>query len=127
MTTTTLDLTMSETPDTHELGRRLHTIEELFDELRKVVSSLLAWRDKMAGGISVMCWVVGVVQSIVLLCLGFAANSLNNTATILGQHAVELATSRAKIEAYILHSADRDAIAEAKMREWVREELRKPK
>jgi len=118
---------MSEAPDTHELGRRLHTIEELFDELRKVVSSLLAWRDKMAGGISVMCWVVGGVQSIVLLCLGFAANSLNNTATILGQHAVELATSRTKIESYIVHSADRDAIADAKMREWVREELRKPK
>ncbi len=42
---------MSETPDTHELGRRLHTVEELFDELRKIVSSLLAWKDKMGGSL----------------------------------------------------------------------------
>ena len=116
---------MSETPDTHELERRVCHLDRLFEELHKVVTSLLEWRDKISGGITVMCWVVGGVQSIVLLCLGFAANSLNNTATILGQHAVELATSRTKIEAYITHSNDRDAIAEAKMREWVREEIEK--
>ena len=116
---------MSETPDSHELSRRVSHLDDLFDELRKVVGGLLEWKDKISGGMSVMCWVVGGVQSIVLLCLGFAANSLNNTACILGQHAVELATSRTKIEAYIMHSTDRDAIAEAKMREWVRDEIEK--
>lgn len=114
---------MSETPDTDELGRRVCQLDKLFDELRKVVTSLLEWKDKMTGGMTVMVWVIGGVQSIVLICLGLAANSLNNTATILGDHAVELATSRARIESYIMHSEDRDAIAEAKMREWVREEI----
>jgi len=116
---------MSETPDTDELCRRVCKLDELFDELRKVVSGLLEWKDKISGGMTVLLWVVGGIQSVVLLCLGFAANSLNHTATILGQHAVELATSRARIESYIMHSNDRDTITEARMREWVKEEIRK--
>ena len=32
---------MSETPDSHELSRRVSHLDDLFDELRKVVGGLL--------------------------------------------------------------------------------------
>lgn len=118
---------MSEAPDTHELARRVCHQDKLFEELHKVVTSLLEWKDKISGGMSVMVWVVGCVQSVVLVCLGFAANSLNNTANILGQHAIELATSRTKIEAYMAHDTDRDSAAENRLRVWVREEIDRSK
>lgn len=105
-------------------------LDELFEELRKVVSSILEWKSKVSGGMTVMAWVLGVMQSIVLLCLGFAANSLNNTAETLGTHAVELATAKAEIKAYMAEgrfTADKNAASEAaleaRIHKWVQEEL----
>jgi len=121
---------MSENPDCHELIRRLNRCEALFDELRKVVGNVLEWKDKVRGGIVVMAWVIGGIQSVVLICLGLAANSLNNTATILGNHAVELATARTKIDTFMSGprftaetNAAADARLEDKIREWVRKEI----
>lgn len=117
-------------PDTDELARRVSTFEELFEELRQVVNSILQWKSKITGGMTVMVWVVGGVQSVVLLCLGFAANALNHTAETLGTHAVELATAKAEIKAYMAEgrfSADKNAASEsalkAELQQWVRQEI----
>ena len=118
---------MSTEPDTDELARRVNHFETLFEELRQVVNQILEWKSKITGGITVMVWVVGSLQSIVLVCLGFAANSLNNTATILGDHAVELATANTKIEAFMAQgprfSAETNAAADAELKRWVQEQI----
>ena len=105
-------------------------LNDLFEELRKVVGSILDWKSKISGGMTVMVWVIGVVQSVVLLCLGFAANALNHTAETLGTHAVELATAKAEIKAYMAEgrlSADKNAASEAALKDyiqqWAREEF----
>lgn len=107
-------------------------LDELFEELRKVVSSILEWKSKVSGGMTVMVWVIGVVQSVVLLCLGYAATALNHTAETLGTHAVELATAKAEIKAYMAEgrfTADKNAASEAaleaRLQKWVQEELKK--
>lgn len=117
---------MSETPDNHELNRKISVLEKLFEELRKMVSGILEWKDRLSGAISIMVWVVGTIQSVVLVCLGFAANSLNNTASTLGVHAVELATTRARMESFMAterFTAEMNAAADEKMRAFVREEI----
>ena len=118
-------------PDTDELARRVSSFEELFEELRQVVNTILEWKNQTTGGLKVTMWGLGILQSIVLLCLGFAANALNNTATTLGNHAVELATAKAEIKAFMQEekfTADRNAVSEAALRDelktWVRDELK---
>ena len=121
---------MSIDPDTDELARRLDRTDEVFEELRKVVGSILDWKSRISGGLSVMVWVVGGVQSVVLVCLGLAANSLNNTAETLGSHAVELAESRTQIESFMTEprfTAKDHAVDDFAMREWVREQLKQVK
>ena len=101
-------------PDTDELARRVSSFEELFEELRQVVNTILEWKNQTTGGLKVTMWGLGILQSIVLLCLGFAANALNNTATTLGNHAVELATAKAEIKAFMQEekfTADRNAVS----------------
>lgn len=119
---------MSEEPDTHELTRRVNHCENLFDELQKVVASILAWKEKICGGLSVMIWVIGGIQSVVLICLGLAANSLNHTAETLGRHAVELATTRTQMDAFMGHgprfTTEANDLADAKLKEWVRQEIK---
>lgn len=119
-------------PDLKDLTERVYQCETLFDELRKVVGTLLEWKSKITGGMTVMVWVVGGVQSVVLVCLGLAANSLNKTAETLGNHAVELATAKTKIEAYMADgsrfTAEKNAASESALKtdiqNWVREELK---
>ena len=121
---------MSIDPDTDELARRIDRADAVFEELRKVVGSLLDWKSRISGGLSVMVWVVGGVQSVVLVCLGLAANSLNHTAETLGRHAVELAESRTQIELFMTeprYTAKDHAVDDSAMREWVREQLKQVK
>ena len=118
---------MSIDPDTDELARRLDRTDDVFEELRKVVGSILDWKSRISGGLTVMVWVVGGVQSGVLVCLGLAANSLNHTAETLGMHAVELAESRTQIESFMTEprfTAKDHAVEDAEMREWVRQEIK---
>jgi len=114
-------------PNNEDLARRVNHFEQLFEELRCVVNSILEWKSKISGGITVMVWVVGALQSVVLVCLGLAANSLNNTAKVLGDHAVELATAKTKIESFIAagprFTAETNAAADAELKRWVQEQI----
>ena len=117
-------------PDTDELARRVSHTETLFEELRQVVNSILEWKNQTTGGLKVTLWGLGILQSGVLLCLGFAANALNTTATTLGNHAVELATAKAEIKAFVQagrFTEDQNAVSEAALKDelkaWVRKEI----
>lgn len=123
-------------PDHEELVRNVSKLEELFEEMNTVVKSILSWKDKISGGLSVMVWGLGIIQSIVLICLGFAANALNHTAETLGSHAVELASTKAEFKTYMANAnekftADANAAADATLKsdlqQWVRDEFEKMK
>jgi hypothetical protein len=117
---------MTQIPDSDEICRRLEKTDGLIDELFRVLNAVLEWKNKLTGGITVLVWVVGISQSLVLTLLGVAAVRLNDTAETLGKQAVEIAMAKNEINHFI--NAPRYTPADAKsdnavMRAWVVEKL----
>lgn len=92
---------MSDDPDTDELARRVAKIDDLIRELFTVLHTVVAWKDKMSGGMAVALWGFTGVQVILSAVLGYAVHSLNATADTLGQHSVDLATAKTRIENFM--------------------------
>lgn len=117
---------MTQIPDPDELARRIDKTDHLVDELFRVLNTVLEWKNKLTGGMSVMIWVVGITQTIVLTLLGIAANSLNTTAETMGKHAVELAAAKTELSHIISqprYSPSEAAADHAELRAWVTEKL----
>ena len=113
-------------PDNEEICRRLNKTDGLIDELFKVMNSVLEWKNKICGGITVLVWTLGITQSVVLILLGIAASKLNTTAETLGNHAVELGKARTEIDHYMRepkYTRNDAETAHAQLRAWVTEKI----